>query len=509
MRNRATWLATIVVLLLTTQLGKAQEPAPSERVNPMEVARSRMERGQALYQAGRFIESAEEFLRAYEAQPFAAFLFNAGVAYEKVDDPTRAADFFSRYLDADPQTTDKRDVTARIERLRGIARARDQQVAAQTAAEQAVDDQTAANARAELELARQRVAELEAQLAQARTQKGENFKSLLSVQTKPEDATIVLKDQNGQQLARHTGSPFAQTLVEGRYTVEVEHPKYKTISAPLSVAAGKVYVVITEMSQGQFLGFLRVATNVPGASVRIDKHEEGAVGQTPFQNPIATGKHHLWIEKPGYVTVERDVEVGVGDQIDVKADLERVDYGRVRVVASRADARVQIDGKDVGAVPVELDVKAGPHEVRVTAPDMKVWQQVVSVARGQITPVRVRLLPAVGRAGAWVTAGVAAAFLGAGIGTGIAGSHLEDDLKKAQDSGVLADNDERMQRGKYLYIASDVSYALSVSFALLATYYFIRDPLPDSEGRVLEPRDWAFGPILSPDRAGGNLHVRF
>jgi hypothetical protein len=499
----------MIALSLGTTSLLAQEPAPAERVNPMEVARSRMERGQALYQAGRFIESAEEFLRAYEAQPFAAFLFNAGVAYEKVDDPSRAADFFTRYLDADPQTTDKRDVTARIERLRGIARARDQQLAAQTAAEQAPDEQAAATARAELELARQRVADLEAQLAQARTQKGEAFKSMLSVQTKPEDATIVLKDQNGQQLARHTGSPFAQTLVEGRYTVEVEHPKYKTISAPLTVAAGKVYVVITEMSQGQFLGFLRVVTNVPGAAVRIDKYDEGALGQTPFQNPIATGKHHVWIEKPGYVPIERDVDIGVGDQVEVKADLERVDYGRVRVVASQSDARVQIDGKDVGSVPVELDLKAGLHEVRVSAPNMKVWQQTVSVARGQITPVRVRLLPSVSRAAAWVTAGVAAGFLGAGIATGIVGSHLEDDLRKAQSTSVLANNDGRMKRGKLLYIASDVSYGLTVSFALLATYYFIRDPLPDSEGRVLEPRDWAFAPTLSPEHAGANLHVRF
>jgi hypothetical protein len=170
---------------------------------------------------------------------------------------------------------------------------------------------------------------------------------------------------------------------------------------------------------------------------------------------------------------------------------------------------VQIDGKDLGTVPIEVDLKAGPHQVRVSAPNMKVWQQTVSVARGQLTPVRVRLLPAVGRAGAWVTAGAAAGFLGVGIATGLVGSRLQDDLEKAQSAGVLANDDERMKRGKFLYIASDVSYALSVSFALLATYYFIRDPLPDSEGRVLEPRDWAFNADVSPERVGGRLHVRF
>src|SRR5688500_14792141 len=97
-----------------------EEALPPTQENPMEVAREHMERGQALNQAGRFIESAEEFLRAYEAQPFAAFLYNAGVAYEKVGDPGRAADYFSRYLSADPQADDASATTARIERLRGL-----------------------------------------------------------------------------------------------------------------------------------------------------------------------------------------------------------------------------------------------------------------------------------------------------------------------------------------------------------------------------------------------------
>jgi hypothetical protein len=484
-----------------------QSPARETVANPMEVAREHMERGQALYGAARYIESAEEFLRAYEAQPFAAFLYNAGVAYEKVDDPGRAADYFARFLQSDPQTQGGAKLTQRIDRLRGLARAREQELAAQ-ALTQSTDAAEAARAQTELESAKTRLAELEAQLAALGGR--DAFKSLLSVQSKPEDATITLKSSDGKVIEEGKGTPaFSRTLDEGRYFVEVAHPKYKTISTPLSVAPGKVYVIIVEMSQGQFLGFLRVVSSVPGASVFVDKKEEGALGQTPFQNATPTGTHHIWIEKPGYKPIERDIEVGVGDDILLKVELERVDYGRLRVVASRPDAEVFVDGQNKGKVPLEVDVAHGQHEVRVSAEGMKDWEEKVTVERGQATPVRVKLRPRVGRAGAWVTAGVGLAVLGGAIATGVVGKGIQDDLKRDIGNQTLLSSDPRIQRGKIMYIASDVGYGLALVLAGLSTYYFLRDPLPDSEGRVLKPRDWTLNPYIGPTGAGSHFDVRF
>jgi hypothetical protein len=494
----------MLAALLLGPAGWVRAQAPAEAVpqaapaapqrettsNPMEVAREHMERGQALYGAARYIESAEEFLRAYEAQPFAAFLYNAGVAYEKVDDPGRAADYFER-----------------IERLRGLARAREQELAAQ-ALTQSTDSAEAARAQTELESAKKRLAELESQLAALGGR--EAFKSLLSVQSKPQDASITLKGADGRVIETGTGTPaFSRTLDEGRYYVEVAHPKYKTISTPLTVAPGKVYVIIVEMSQGQFLGFLRVVSSVPGASVYVDKKEEGALGRTPFQNATPTGTHHIWIEKPGYKPIERDIEVGVGDDVLLKVELERVDYGRIRVVASRPDAEVYIDGQLKGKVPLEVDVGHGQHEVRVSAEGMKDWEDKVQVERGQATPVRVKLRPRVGRAGAWVTAGVGVAVLGGAIATGVIGKKLQNELDSDLDKQTLLENDERIKRGKIMYIASDVGYGLALILAGLSTYYFLRDPLPDSEGRVLQPRDWTLNPYIGPSGAGSHFQLSF
>ena len=295
------------------------EPRAVEARNPLEVSREHMERGQALYGAGRYIESAEEFLRAYEAQPFSAFLYNAGVSYEKVDDPGRAADYFARFLEADPQADAAGKLNARIERLRGLARARE----AEKSAENAAESTSSAATMAELETARQRLAEVQAQLASLSGK--QSFKSLLSVQTQPTDATVVVKTESGRVLHRGSGPKFTQTLDPGAYIVEVEHPKFTTIAAPIMVAPAVVNVVLAEMSQGQFLGFLRVQSDVPGADVYVDDHAVGALGRTPFQNPVKVGKHHLWIERPGYKVVEQDIDVGVGDDPLLKVALDRVD----------------------------------------------------------------------------------------------------------------------------------------------------------------------------------------
>src|SRR4029077_4453631 len=102
--------------------------------------------------------------------------------------------------------------------------------------------------------------------------------------------------------------------------------------------------------------------------------------------------------------------------------------GRIRVVASRPDAQVYIDGKAKGQGPIEVDVGHGEHELLVSAEGMKDWEETIKVERGQATPVRVRLRPRFGRAGAWVTAGVGVAVLGGAIATGILGKNMKNGL---------------------------------------------------------------------------------
>ena len=104
----------IVLASLFPKLALAQR----NRDNQIDVARDHMERGRDFFAQERYTEAAQEFLAAYEVQPFSAFLFNAGVAYERHGEPARAAELFRSYIERDPEASDAADVRARIERLR-------------------------------------------------------------------------------------------------------------------------------------------------------------------------------------------------------------------------------------------------------------------------------------------------------------------------------------------------------------------------------------------------------
>lgn len=115
--------------------------------------------------------------------------------------------------------------------------------------------------------------------------------------------------------------------------------------------------------------------------------------------------------------------------------------------------------------------------------------------------------PAVGRGGAWVTATFSALAIGGGVVLGVLSNNLHDELSLESANGTLASNDSRITRGRWMSIGADASFGLAAGLAILSVYYFLRDPLPDSEGTILEPRDWAL--IPSVDAHGGGAQFRW
>ncbi|HJL27584.1 MAG TPA: PEGA domain-containing protein, partial [Polyangiaceae bacterium LLY-WYZ-15_(1-7)] len=522
-------------------VGAAAPVAAQSERELLQRAREAMERGQEAYLAQSYAEAAASFMAAYEAKPFSAFLYNAGIAYERNGDVERAIELYARYLDEEPDAADSEEVRERLARLRELVgddtpdgtapdgttpdgttpdgttpdgtapdgttpdgttpdgTAPDGTAPDGTAPDGTAPDGTAPDGTTPSGTGPAIGATPQRTLVDAPERQ---MKSLLSVETVPGDARVTLRQ--GDRTVATGPSPFAATLDEGEYEISVEHPDYRTVSRSMRIRPGKVYVAILEMSQGEFLGYLRVVTDPPGADVYIDDREAGAVGQTPFQNPVTTGEHHVWIERPGYETEERDVEVAIGEDVTQQLQLTRVTYGRIRIVGNVPGAIVLVDGQEVGEVPYEGQHEAGPHRITVRHDGMKDWEELVDIQRGQLTPIRVRLRPAVSRSGAWATASLGVIVLGGGIALGLLGDGLETDLANDRDAGRLADDDPRILRGKIFNGAANAAFGVAGLLGLLSLYYFVRDPLPDSEGTVLEPRDWTFVPHIDPvHRAGG------
>jgi hypothetical protein len=505
-RSAARGVAIMLALALAVPVAAvAQDDADRPSI---EIARSHMETGQAYYLQGRFGEAAAEFEAAYQAEPFGAFLYNAAVACENAGDPVRALELFQRYLERDPVASDRDAVEQRMDRLRAAIESARAAMAASAAAggttggastggattgaagtggTGGTSGDPSAGSGAPLPLGPS---------APAPSALPEDFKSLVSVRTEPEGATVIVTTE-GREVARGY-SPFSYTLDQGRYHVRIEHPDYNVAEQDVSIDPGKVYVVVVNLSQGEFFGYLRVVTDPPGAQVFVDDRSAGPRGQTPFEGPLTVGVHRLWIERAGYAPVEQEAEIAIGADIDLRLELERVTFGRLRVIANVRGARVLIDGALAGVVPFQGDVPAGPHELRVESGGMKTFARSIEIRRGQLTPVRVRLRPDVDRAGGWVAGTFALIFGAGGAACAVISDELRMIVQRERDAGRLATSDERIDHGFFLSIAADAAWGIAGVLAALSIYYFAYDPLPPSDGAELEPRDWALAPFVDP-----------
>ena len=76
----------------------AKEEDAKETTEEEETARLRFKTGQKLYEAGKFVEAAAEFEKAYELAPHPELLYNAYLAWRDAGDQPKAAAALERYL---------------------------------------------------------------------------------------------------------------------------------------------------------------------------------------------------------------------------------------------------------------------------------------------------------------------------------------------------------------------------------------------------------------------------
>jgi len=462
-----------LALIAPKSLAQAEGPA-------LERAKEEMERGQNFYLQSRFLEAAEAFSRAFEIQPHGAFLFNSAVAYERHGDLTKAVEHFKRYLQMVPDARDKEGTQTRIKALEARLGQVTTPGAPAPPPPQAPPPSTA-----------------EA-----------NFKSLLSVKTNPEGAEILVN--KGSEVVAKGVAPFDASLDDGEYRLFIRHPKFREVHEVVRVKGGKVYIMIVEMSQGRFLGYAKVTSTPPGAQVYIDNYKHGPMGKTPLNIPLLTGEHVVWVEKPGFRSEKRRLVVSIGEEAKLPVKLQRVAFGKINVSANMPNAAVYVGDKRIGQTPLENQLPPGKHHVRVEADDMKDWEGEVIVRKGQVTAVHVNFQPSVSRLGGFIVGALAVATLTVGIIAGKMTNDLENELKRERDAGTLRSDDDRMVRGKYMAIGTDGVLAIGGVLGILATYYFLRDPVPDSWAVQKAPHDFSWAPTLyGASGAGGEVRWRF
>ena len=350
-----------------------------------------MEQGFSLYEKKKFLEAAAEFDAAYRAQPFSAFQCNAAMAYQEALDFPNAISRFQAYLQAEPNPPDLARLKQNLAWL-----------VAQNAARLAAAGSDAGPVSADAGVA-------PAPLDPARIARSQ----MILVSDPPDAPFHVYAKKAGapafvagtpnpgwERIATGRRTPYDLSLRPGDYHVVIDAFKdYRRVETDLSLSPGHLYELKAILSQGEFMGFLRVLSDARGARLYVDDpppHKRPPWGRAPHGSLLQSGPHEVWIEAPGYKTTSTKVIIEHGKTLEITPALDRALYGYLVVDGNAEEVVVKIDGGPRGIYtplgePVDIRLDAGPHKVDLEAPGRKTYSGTIEVPRGQRLGVHGRL----------------------------------------------------------------------------------------------------------------------
>jgi hypothetical protein len=443
----------------------------------MDEIQRRMEEGLDLFVAGKPREAAKVFEQGYAEHPYSAFLFNAGICYEKVGNREQALAKYKEYMRIDPNSPDIEDIQQRVARLEG-----------------------------------------QGAIVPAGVNK-DAMRSLVVVETEPSGAPVRVFRPSSDKAAKFnrdgenpdwteivsTTSPTSLSLSVGRYQIVID--KFKDFNASdteLLVTPGHVHQFRANLSQGVFMAFLRVSSNVKGAHLYLDDpgKTKPEWGTTPYGELVAGGEHDLLVERPGFQPLHTKVSLDAGQRKELEVTLGRVDNGIIRLQADVDDVTVSLDGKAAGRwhrgdPPLDIPASGGNHTLTVSAEDRKEFEGQLTVPKGRVLPVNVKMIPKYPRGTAWTQAVLAGVCVGTGIYLGLESERLRDEANVDRRRGVLDADDSRLTKGFWFAVGADVGFGAGAALGALSTWNFIKDPLPESSHEELEPVEFD-DPLAAP-----------
>ncbi len=163
----------------------------------------------------------------------------------------------------------------------------------------------------------------------------------------------------------------------GKHTVQVLKSGYAERSVSFVVADARPQEVMISLDSN--IGKLIIDSAPSQARVFIDNRPSG---YTPFQGELDEGRHHVKIEKTGFLTVEEQIIV-VRDQTEKRNYKLSGQPGSIQVNSIPAGGTVTVDGKVAGVTPTLVpDVGTGEHTVSVALEGYDAMAKTVEIASG-------------------------------------------------------------------------------------------------------------------------------
>jgi hypothetical protein len=477
-------------------------PVWAQSPDALRKAQASFDAAQTEYLQGNYDAAAQGFQEAYSARPFPQFLYNVAASFhmkgKKTSDVAsykKAVEFYRQYIKEEPTAADK----PKVERAIGVLDAEIKRI-----------DDLAKAGTGSADGSGSAAAPVTAS-AEVQNLGDVKVRGLVVIVTEPQNATIYLDDKKNGKFAE---TPWSGSI-DGEHKLIIEKRGYKPLETVIAADPSKLIQVVSVMAQEDYLAWIEVTSNVPGASIFIDDKSIGAVGKTPLvpgQN-IKPGKHTFWITAEGYNEYAETIDIAPGETKAIKATLTGTPVGKLAINGMGTDeSTIYMDGNVLcERGPCIKNVPEGAHVIEIRRDGYKSTRNRVQIVPRQETTVTLRSqAPTPGRGDAIVAYVFAGIFGGAGAYLGTQSKNLKTELETDIAAGMppVDNNDPRFFKGKIYAISADACFAVGGIALLTAIYYTFRDKGPESKAAV-GASSMALTPQLGSEYAGVGLGGRF
>ncbi|HUS63754.1 MAG TPA: PEGA domain-containing protein [Kofleriaceae bacterium] len=474
-------------------------------------AREAFDKAQELFSSGNFADAAAKFEEAYATRPFSQFLFNIGACHEKLKAYDKAAEYYRKYVAAEPNAPDRAKTEKRIAALDKAAA--EVKAAPPTPPPDPNNPTATPPTPAPTPTA---VANLE-EIA---------TRGFVVILSEPVGAIIYLDSKKSKPLSK---TPWNGPL-SGEHTILLEREGYKPAEERIAPDPRQLLVLKIVMGEEDYLGWVDISSNVADASIYIDDRNVPLMQKGRYSGNLPPGKHKVWVTADGYTEFTQEVNVVAAETYKVQANLQGAPVAYLDVRGQDVEkVKIYVDGKVLcERGPCREPVPAGPHTIQVKRGGFKTYTADVDVQSKTQMTLRARLAEEPSRMDAVVMYIVSAAFLGGGIWAGLKANSIEDEIQKDIDAGEPPpdEDDGRFTRGKIYAISADAALGVGGITLLMAVYYTFRDKGAASTGQIEIERLGATSrreraplplvaprvrvePQLGPDFAGLGMEVRW
>lgn len=173
--------------------------------------------------------------------------------------------------------------------------------------------------------------------------------------------------------------PGARIVLDGSETTQVTPAMLRGVAVGAHVVKvrtacsfGEATVQVTaggiaraELAMSVAPGSAAVTGTPVGAIVRVNG---GQVGVVPWSaSDLTCGEYAITVEAPDFLSFERRILVVAHETVGVQVDLVRAAYGTLVIDVSPLDARLHLDGQDLGSGPRTVDrVPVGHHTIEAS-----------------------------------------------------------------------------------------------------------------------------------------------